>query len=143
MTPIDRLQASLTRLGLKAAEAPLENLLQQVAKKAPGYAKFLDELLGCEVDARRNRYRGSGHRHGDTSPPTPPFDDYQHPWRELPFEGAAESRPFPASPGGNQTSRLSLLRDLAERSSPSRVRCAAQNRRALDRSGPFWQHFLI
>jgi hypothetical protein len=32
---------------------------------------------------------------------------------------------------------LSLLPHVPERSSPSRVRCAAQNRRALDRSGPF------
>ena len=32
---------------------------------------------------------------------------------------------------------------VPERSSPSRVRFAAQNRRALDRSGPFWKHFLI
>ena len=35
------------------------------------------------------------------------------------------------------TSPLSLHRHLSERSSPSRVRCAAQNPRALDRSGPF------
>jgi hypothetical protein len=35
------------------------------------------------------------------------------------------------------TSPLSLHRHLSERSSPSRVRSAAQNRRALDRSGPF------
>lgn len=56
MTPIERLQTSLTSLGLKAVEAPLENLLEQAAKKAPGYAEFLDELLGCEVDARRTRY---------------------------------------------------------------------------------------
>jgi len=34
-------------------------------------------------------------------------------------------------------SPLSLHRHLPERSSPSRVRSAAQNRRALDRSGPF------
>jgi hypothetical protein len=34
-------------------------------------------------------------------------------------------------------SPLSLLRHLSERSSPSRVRSAAQNPRALDRSGPF------
>jgi hypothetical protein len=34
-------------------------------------------------------------------------------------------------------SPLSLPPHLPERSSPSRVRSAAQNRRALDRSGPF------
>ena len=32
---------------------------------------------------------------------------------------------------------LSLRLQIPERSSPSRVRSAAQNRRALDRSGPF------
>src|SRR5437868_5655458 len=32
---------------------------------------------------------------------------------------------------------LSLLFDVPERSSPSRVRCAAQKARALDCSGPF------
>jgi hypothetical protein len=56
MTPIDRLQASLTSLGLKAVEARLENLLEQAVKKAPAYDEFLDELLGCEVDARRSRH---------------------------------------------------------------------------------------
>jgi len=35
------------------------------------------------------------------------------------------------------TSPLSLHRHLSDRSSPSRVRSAAQNRRALDYSGPF------
>jgi hypothetical protein len=39
-------------------------------------------------------------------------------------------RQLPASP-------LSLRYHLPERSSPSRVRYAAQNQRALDRSGPF------
>lgn len=43
MTPIERLQTSLASLGLKAVEARLENLLVQAAKKAPGYAEFLDE----------------------------------------------------------------------------------------------------
>jgi hypothetical protein len=56
MTPIERLQTSLTSLGLKAVEARLENLLEQAAKKEPSYAEFLDELLGWEVDARRTRY---------------------------------------------------------------------------------------
>jgi hypothetical protein len=39
-------------------------------------------------------------------------------------------------------SPLSLHRHLPERSSPSRVRSAAQNRRALDRSGPFRKPLL-
>jgi DNA replication protein DnaC len=54
--PIERLQNALTTLGLKAVEARLEGLLEQAAKKEPTYAEFLDELLGCEVDARRSRY---------------------------------------------------------------------------------------
>ena len=35
MTPIERLQTSLTSLGLKAVEARLENLLEQAAKTSP------------------------------------------------------------------------------------------------------------
>jgi DNA replication protein DnaC len=56
MTPIERLQTSLNSLGLKAVEARLENLLEQAAQKEPGYAEFLDQLLSCEVEARRSRY---------------------------------------------------------------------------------------
>lgn len=57
MTPsIDRLHSALTTLGLKAVEARLEGILEQAAKKAPTYAEFLDETLGCEVEARRARY---------------------------------------------------------------------------------------
>lgn len=55
-TPIERLHAALETLGLKAARARLENLLEQAAQKQPGYADFLEELLGCEVEARRERY---------------------------------------------------------------------------------------
>jgi DNA replication protein DnaC len=54
--PIERLQNALTTLGLKAVEAQLEGLLEQASKKEPSYADFLEELLGCEVDARRTRY---------------------------------------------------------------------------------------
>jgi DNA replication protein DnaC len=42
--------------GLKAVEARLEGLLEQASKKELSYADFLDELLSCEVDARRSRY---------------------------------------------------------------------------------------
>ena len=56
MTTIEKLQGSLSGLGLKAVEARLETLLEQAAKKEPSYADFLDELLGCEIDARRTRY---------------------------------------------------------------------------------------
>jgi len=55
-TPIERLQTALETLGLKAVEARLENLLEQASKKEPSYADFLDELLNCEVEARRTRY---------------------------------------------------------------------------------------
>ena len=56
MTPIERLQNMLNSLGLKAVEARLEGLLEQAAKRETSYAEFLDELLACEVDARRSRY---------------------------------------------------------------------------------------
>lgn len=56
MTPIERLQGSLTALGLKAVEARLEALLEQAAKGEPSYAQFLEEVLSCETDARRSRY---------------------------------------------------------------------------------------
>ena len=55
-TPIERLQTALETLGLKAVEARLENLLEEASKKEPSYADFLDELLSCEVEARRTRY---------------------------------------------------------------------------------------
>ena len=55
MTTVERLQGTLNALGLKAVEARLEGLLEQAAKKEPTYADFLDELLACEVDARRSR----------------------------------------------------------------------------------------
>lgn len=56
MTPIERIHGALHTLGLKAVEPRLESLLEQAAKKEPSYADFLDELLACEVDARRSRY---------------------------------------------------------------------------------------
>jgi DNA replication protein DnaC len=56
MTAIEGLQATLNGLGLKAVESRLENLLEQASKKEPSYADFLQDLLNCEVDARRIRY---------------------------------------------------------------------------------------
>jgi DNA replication protein DnaC len=56
MTPFERLQGSLSTLGLKAVEARLEALLEQAAKGEPSYAEFLDEVLSCETEARRSRY---------------------------------------------------------------------------------------
>jgi DNA replication protein DnaC len=55
-TTIEHLQSALNGLGLKAVEARLENLLEQAAKTEPSYADFLQDVLGCEVDARRGRY---------------------------------------------------------------------------------------
>jgi len=42
--------------GIESGEQSLENLLEQASKKEPSYADFLDELLSCEVEARRTRY---------------------------------------------------------------------------------------
>lgn len=55
-TPIEQLQAALETLGLRAVEARLENLLEQASKRETSYADFLNELLNCEVEARRTRY---------------------------------------------------------------------------------------
>lgn len=54
--PMERLQTALTSLGLKAVDARLEGLLETAVKKESTYAEFLDEVLSCEVDARRSRY---------------------------------------------------------------------------------------
>src|SRR6201986_3887880 len=56
MTAIERLRHALNTLGLKAVDARLENLLEQASQKEPGYSDFLQDLLSCEVDARRTRY---------------------------------------------------------------------------------------
>ena len=56
MTVIERLQGTLTTLGLKAVEGRLEALLEQASKDNPSYADFLDQTLGAEVEARRTRY---------------------------------------------------------------------------------------
>src|SRR6202008_1994487 len=55
-TPIERLHTALETLGLQAVEARLENLVEQASKREPSYADFLDELLSCEIEARRTRY---------------------------------------------------------------------------------------
>jgi DNA replication protein DnaC len=55
-TPIERLQTALEMLGLKAVEARPENSLEQASKNELSYADFLDELLNCELEARRTRY---------------------------------------------------------------------------------------
>src|SRR5438093_1775721 len=55
-TPIEHMQSSRKGLGLTAVEDRLENLLEQAAKNEPSYTEFLQDFLGCEVDARRGRY---------------------------------------------------------------------------------------
>ena len=56
MTTIERLQSTLTSLGLAAVEARLEALLERAAKATPSYGDFLLEVLSEEADARRQRY---------------------------------------------------------------------------------------
>jgi DNA replication protein DnaC len=56
MTAVERLQTTLSSLGLAAVEARLEALLERAAKTEPSYADFLLEVLGAEADARRQRY---------------------------------------------------------------------------------------
>ena len=83
----------------------------------------------------------SDHCDGDSGSVAAPFDNHQHPWRELSIEGSKEGRFVSAAGGGRRPiGSLSFARKLAERSSPSRLRCAAQNQRGLDCSGPFYKH---
>lgn len=56
MTAIENLGNALTSLGLKSVESRLEALLEQASKSEPSYAEFLNQVLACEVDARRTRY---------------------------------------------------------------------------------------
>lgn len=56
MTPVEQLHKRLDTLGLKAIDARLEALLEQAAKAEPAYADFLLDVVGCEADARRQRY---------------------------------------------------------------------------------------
>ena len=51
MTAIEKLHGALTSLGLKAVDPNLANLLEHPVRSEPSYADFLDQLLGCEVDA--------------------------------------------------------------------------------------------
>ena len=63
---------------------------------------------------------------------------------EQPIELPAEGRSVPPAERGQRAiGSLSFTGDFAERSSPSRVRYAAQNQRALDCSGPFHRGYLI
>jgi hypothetical protein len=58
--------------------------------------------------------------------------------RELSIEGPAEGRLVSSAKRRRRpTGSLSFAGKLAEQSSPSSLRCAAQNRRGLDCSGPF------
>ncbi len=56
MSTIERLQNTLSSLGLTAMEAKLEALLEQASKAAPSYGDFLLDVLGTEAEARRQRY---------------------------------------------------------------------------------------
>ena len=56
MTAVEKLHSAAGNLGLKAVDARLENLLEQASKGEPSYAEFLDEVLSCEIEARRTRY---------------------------------------------------------------------------------------
>jgi len=56
MTVIERLQTTLASLGLTAAEARLEALLERASKAEPSYADFLLDVVSAEADARRQRY---------------------------------------------------------------------------------------
>ncbi len=56
MTTMERLQTTLSALGLSAIEARAEALLERAAKQEPAYADFLLEVMSAEADVRRQRY---------------------------------------------------------------------------------------
>jgi DNA replication protein DnaC len=56
MTTVERLQTTLSGLGLTAIEARVEALLERASKQEPAYADFLLEVISAEADARRQRY---------------------------------------------------------------------------------------
>ena len=56
MTPIERVRQLLAALSLTEVDAVLESHLERAAKEERPYADFLEELLGCEVTARRERH---------------------------------------------------------------------------------------
>ena len=56
MTAMERLHSTLSGLGLTAAEARVEALLEGAGKNSPSYADFLLELLSTEAEARHQRY---------------------------------------------------------------------------------------
>lgn len=56
MTTMERLQTTLSSLGLSAIEARAEALLERAAKQEPAYADFLLEVVSTETEVRRQRY---------------------------------------------------------------------------------------
>ncbi len=56
MTTVEHLQNGLPALGLAAIKARVEALLERASKQEPAYADFLLEVIGAEVEARRQRY---------------------------------------------------------------------------------------
>ena len=56
MTTIERLQTTLSGLGLTAIEARVEALLEHASKQELAYGDFLLEVMSAEADARRQRY---------------------------------------------------------------------------------------
>jgi DNA replication protein DnaC len=55
LNPMDVLHGSLSSLSLTEADAAVEAHLERAAKEERSYATFLQDLLTCEIDARRER----------------------------------------------------------------------------------------
>ena len=55
LNPMDVLHTTLRGLNLTEADAVVEAHLERASKEERSYAAFLQELLSCEADARRNR----------------------------------------------------------------------------------------
>src|SRR5579864_8448200 len=88
--------------------------------------------------------RRSDHCDSDFGSAAASFDNDQHSRGELSFERPQEGWVIPTAGGrSGPASPLSLPRNLAERSSLSRLHFVAQNQRGLDCSGPFYEHCSI
>ena len=105
MIALEQARQHLETLGLKQAVEILDNTLDAAANKQLTYPEMLEQMLGAEVSARRERYLStrtkmahlpfSGPWTSSTSPFSPP---------------STSARACPREDGGQGTGRLGLRR---------------------------------
>ena len=55
LSPMDVLHSSMASLSLTEADAVVETHLERASKEERSYAAFLQDLLTCEIEARKER----------------------------------------------------------------------------------------